>query len=122
MLRFYASVRHIYGGRIITIVGSGRTIVTTAIGETSDAIGEATKSDIGLGPRARHQWPLIYFISDLDPSGLDLQRAGRKPWDNFGALAADFRVGWPSLAIRSRAIVHAPPRKPRALLPWWILP
>src|SRR6516164_6343929 len=70
MLRFYASVRHIYGGRIITIVGSGRTIVTTAIGETSDAIGEATKSRIGLGPRAGHQWPVIYFISDLDLSFL----------------------------------------------------
>jgi len=61
MLRFYASIRHICGGRIITIVGSGRTIVTTAIGETSDAIGEATKSGIGLGPGARHQWPPIYF-------------------------------------------------------------
>ena len=51
MLRFYARIRQICGGRIITIVGSGRTI-TTAIGEITYAIGEATKSDIGLGPRA----------------------------------------------------------------------
>jgi hypothetical protein len=40
MLRFYASIPHICGGRITIIVGSGRTIVITAIGESSDAIGE----------------------------------------------------------------------------------
>jgi hypothetical protein len=41
MLRFYASIRHICGGRIITIVGSGRTIITAAVGKSSDATGAA---------------------------------------------------------------------------------
>ena len=32
------------------------------------------------------QAPLIYFVSDLDPSGLDLQRAWEKALENFGVL------------------------------------
>ena len=52
MLRFYASIRHICGGRI-TIVGSELTITTAAIGESSDAApraGIAAKFKFGVHP------------------------------------------------------------------------
>jgi hypothetical protein len=50
MLRFYASIRHICGGRTITIMGSGLTITTAAIGESSDA---AERCNFTFGRRAR---------------------------------------------------------------------
>jgi hypothetical protein len=39
------------------------------------------------------QAPLIYFVSDLDPSGLDLQRAWEKALENFGVLHLTKRIG-----------------------------
>jgi hypothetical protein len=40
------------------------------------------------------QRAVVYFISDLDPSGLDLQRAWQNALDNFGVQVADFgRIG-----------------------------
>lgn len=40
------------------------------------------------------QLAIVYFISDLDPSGLDLQRAWQEALDNFGVDVADFvRIG-----------------------------
>lgn len=40
------------------------------------------------------QRAIIYFVSDLDPSGLDLQRAWLEALDNFGVHIADFvRIG-----------------------------
>ena len=40
------------------------------------------------------QWAIVYFISDLDPSGLDLQRAWEEALKNFGVRVADFvRIG-----------------------------
>jgi hypothetical protein len=51
MLRFYASIRHICGGRTITIVGSGLTITTAAIDESSEA-AERCNLPLGGGPAA----------------------------------------------------------------------
>ena len=39
------------------------------------------------------QAPPIYFVSDLDPSGLDLQRAWEKALENFGVLHLTKRIG-----------------------------
>jgi hypothetical protein len=39
------------------------------------------------------QSALVYFISDLDPSGLDLQRAWREALDNFGTVPVVIRIG-----------------------------
>ncbi|MGZ9086216.1 MAG: hypothetical protein ACXW3R_11895 [Rhodoplanes sp.] len=40
------------------------------------------------------QWAVVYFISDLDPSGLDLQRAWEEALKNFGVRVAAFvRIG-----------------------------
>jgi hypothetical protein len=40
------------------------------------------------------QWAIVYFISDLDPSGLDLQRAWEKALANFNAPFKEFvRIG-----------------------------
>jgi hypothetical protein len=39
------------------------------------------------------QRALVYFISDLDPSGLDLQRAWQAALDNFGAPCTFVRIG-----------------------------
>jgi hypothetical protein len=39
------------------------------------------------------QGALVYFISDLDPSGLDLQRAWREALDNFGVVPVVIRIG-----------------------------
>jgi hypothetical protein len=48
--------------------------------------------------RHRHartgQQAVVLFISDLDPSGLDLQRAWVQALDDFGVLVAEFiRIG-----------------------------
>jgi hypothetical protein len=32
------------------------------------------------------QYPIVYFVSDLDPSGLDLQRAWEEALENFGVF------------------------------------
>jgi hypothetical protein len=41
-----------------------------------------------------NQPAVVLFISDLDPSGLDLQRAWREALENFGAPVTDFvRIG-----------------------------
>jgi hypothetical protein len=39
------------------------------------------------------QIALIYFISDLDPSGLDLQRAWEEALNNFGVICIFVRIG-----------------------------
>jgi hypothetical protein len=40
------------------------------------------------------QWAIIYFISDLDPSGLDLQRAWQEALESFGVRVIKFvRIG-----------------------------
>jgi hypothetical protein len=40
------------------------------------------------------RWAIVYFISDLDPSGLDLQRAWGVALENFGVRVIDFvRIG-----------------------------
>jgi len=40
------------------------------------------------------QWTIVYFISDLDPSGLDLQRAWEEALANFGVRVSEFvRIG-----------------------------
>jgi hypothetical protein len=39
------------------------------------------------------QFGRIYFISDHDPSGLDLQRAWEEALDNFGAITEFVRIG-----------------------------
>jgi hypothetical protein len=36
------------------------------------------------------QWTIVYFISDLDPSGLDLQRAWEEALANFGVRISKF--------------------------------
>ena len=40
------------------------------------------------------QWPFVFFISDLDPSGLDLERRWQEVLDEFGVL-----VEWRRLAL-----------------------
>jgi hypothetical protein len=54
--------------------------------------------DVAEMLRARYtrtgQRAIVYFISDLDPSGLDLERAWRDALENFDAPLADFvRIG-----------------------------
>jgi hypothetical protein len=40
------------------------------------------------------QWAIVYFISDLDPSGLDLQRAWEEALVNIGVWVSEFvRIG-----------------------------
>jgi hypothetical protein len=40
------------------------------------------------------QWAIVYFISDLDPSALDLQRAWEEALANFGVRVSEFvRIG-----------------------------
>ena len=40
------------------------------------------------------QWTIVYFISDLDPSGLDLQRAWKEALANFRVRVSEFvRIG-----------------------------
>jgi hypothetical protein len=40
------------------------------------------------------QWAIVYFVSDHDPSGLDLQAAWEKALENFAAPVFDFvRIG-----------------------------
>ena len=40
------------------------------------------------------QWAIVYFISDLDPSGLDLQRAWEEALANFRVRVSEFvRIG-----------------------------
>ena len=40
------------------------------------------------------QCAIVYFISDLDPSGRDLQRAWEEALANFGVRASEFvRIG-----------------------------
>jgi hypothetical protein len=47
-----------------------------------------------LHRRARYrQLPLVYFISDHDPSGLDLQRAWEQALKDFGCPATFVRIG-----------------------------
>ena len=47
---------------------------------------------------------VVYFISDLDPSGLDLQRAREEALGNFGVRVAHFvRIGL-TLRCSSRVV------------------
>jgi hypothetical protein len=48
------------------------------------------------------QTALIYFVSDFDPSGLDLQRAWEEALSNFGVLADFVRIG----LLREQVRVH----------------
>jgi hypothetical protein len=48
------------------------------------------------------QRAIVYFISDLDPSGLDLERAWRDALDNFNAPVVDFvRIGLTREQVRA---------------------
>ena len=47
------------------------------------------------------QAAVILFVSDLDPSGLDLERAWREALENFGVVYADFvRIGLTRAQVR----------------------
>ena len=46
------------------------------------------------------QTALVYFVSDFDPSGLDLQRAWEDALSNFGILANFVRIGLTSEQVR----------------------
>ncbi len=48
------------------------------------------------------QTALVHFVSDFDPSGLDLQRAWEEALSNFGILARFVRIG----LTREQARVH----------------
>src|SRR5262249_12882261 len=39
------------------------------------------------------QRPIVYFVSDLDPSGLDLQRSWEEALESFGVRAVVIRIG-----------------------------
>ena len=62
--------------------------------------------DVAKMLRERHartgQWTIIYFISDLDPSGLDLQRAWEEALANFHAPILKFvRIGLTRQQVRA---------------------
>jgi hypothetical protein len=38
------------------------------------------------------QYPIVYFVSDLDPSGLDLQRAWEEALNSFGVFPVFVRI------------------------------
>jgi hypothetical protein len=38
------------------------------------------------------QYPIVYFVSDLDPSGLDLQRAWKEALNHFGVFPVFVRI------------------------------
>lgn len=40
-----------------------------------------------------YQLPMIYFLSDFDPSGLDLERAWKQSMDDFGVVVEFVRLG-----------------------------
>ena len=46
----------------------------------------------------------LYFISDLDPSGLDLQRAWEEALKNFGAPAQVIRIGLTEAQVQDPAL------------------
>ena len=48
------------------------------------------------------QRALVYFVSDFDPSGLDLQRAWEEALSNFGVLADFVRIG----LTRAQVMAH----------------
>ena len=57
----------------------------------------------GIWPRRwslTRQVPFVYFVSDLDPSDLDLQRAWEKALENFGVIAVFERLALTDLQVR----------------------
>jgi hypothetical protein len=46
------------------------------------------------------QVPVVYFVSDLDPSGLDLQRAWEEALENFGVFPVFVRLALTDLQVR----------------------
>jgi hypothetical protein len=57
------------------------------------------------------QKAVILFVSDLDPSGLDLQRSWQGALDNFGVIYAKFiRIGLTRDQVR-----NLPPRLRRGI-------
>jgi hypothetical protein len=67
--------------------------------------------DIAEVLRARYsrhgQRTMVYFVSDLDPSGLDLQRAWRDALHNFGVHVAGFhRVGLNHEQVTEHGLEH----------------
>jgi hypothetical protein len=64
------------------------------------------------------QEALVYFISDLDPSGLDLQRAWREALDNFGVVPVVIRIGLTPQQVRAhnldRLAIEVKPSDSRA--------
>jgi hypothetical protein len=64
------------------------------------------------------QYPIVYFVSDLDPSALDLQRAWEKALENFGVFPVferlaltDLQVRDPELDLNRLAIAVKPRRE-----------
>jgi hypothetical protein len=49
---------------------------------------------------------LIYFVSDLDPSGLDLQRAWEEALSNFGVACTFIRIGLTLDQVMERGLDH----------------
>ena len=51
------------------------------------------------------QAAVILFVSDLDPSGFDLERAWKEALDNFGVIYADFvRIGLTRAQVRANRL------------------
>jgi hypothetical protein len=56
------------------------------------------------------QYTIVYFISDLDPSGLDLQRAWQETLADFGAPLFDFtRIALTPAQVRDHRDVRGRP-------------
>jgi hypothetical protein len=49
------------------------------------------------------QWAVVYFVSDLDPSGLDLQRSWKEAFLMFGVRAIFERVGLTREQVRDNS-------------------
>jgi hypothetical protein len=69
--------------------------------------------DVARMLRRRHaktgQRAIIFFVSDLDPSGLDLQRAWENALANFGAPEAFIRIGLTREQVRDNRDVRGRP-------------
>jgi hypothetical protein len=53
------------------------------------------------------QEPIVYFISDLDPSGLDLQRAWGDALGHFGIYPEFVRIALTRDQVRDPALIRA---------------
>ena len=66
------------------------------------------------------QWAKLYFVSDLDPSGLDLQRSWEEALANFGVHVFDYfvRIGLTRDQVRRQWLMCAATRSNASASRW----